>query len=126
MQILFFYQNLKDSSPKVNLVLSRLFCKQKTLEKELNQSIHQTAERLVETSNIATPNLKIFSVDNKTDLCCQLADYFSWSYQRMILKNQDIGFSYLRSSQRLYRLNVTAKYCEYLVQFFERMEQKNS
>lgn len=89
---------------KINLVLSKIFNKkeEKIIYKNLKNSL----------ANIA---LEIYWVDNQSDYACQLADYFSWTVNRFVVKKdkkQAIGFTFLEKSKRFEMADVTRIFCQ--------------
>ena len=107
---------------KINLVLSKIFNRKE--EKMIYKNLKE---------NLPKIDLEIYWVENKTDYACQLADYFSWTTNRFILKNdkkEAIGFSFLEKSERLKIMNTTEIFCQdYLlnqITFFDSLnEDKN-
>jgi Protein of unknown function (DUF3800) len=90
----------------INLVLSRIF----------SRKIESTLVREIKKFEILKDiKINIFFADNKTDLCCQVADYFTWSVNRKITKNQDIGYSYLESKGFLELADISEDYISFLV-----------
>jgi Protein of unknown function (DUF3800) len=87
---------------RINLVLSRLFSK-------------KTETEIVDVIKKITSNeVNLFFVDNKTDSCCQLADYFSWTVNRKITRNEDVGYSYLESLPSFKINDITKDYVDIL------------
>jgi len=87
-------RNYKNHSFQLNFVLSSIFTKKETIK--LTRVLEDTVNNFFENEELSI-SLNIYWVDNKTDYCCQLADYFTWTVNRKIVKNEDVGFSFLES-----------------------------
>lgn len=92
IELIDIFESLKKTHKncKINIVLSKIFSNKEELF--LSKSILNSAIEL------KIKHCNILFVDNKTDSCCQLADYFSWSCSRKIVKKEDIGYNYLSNN----------------------------
>ena len=89
---------------KINLVLSKIF------NKKEEKIIYKTLK-----NSLANIDLEIYWVDNQGDYACQLADYFSWTVNRFVVKKdkkQAIGFTFLEKSKRFEMADITRIFCQ--------------
>ena len=115
---IFAFIKAQDQKVKVNVVLSKIFSNKE--ESLLSRHIAKIATDFKIKCNV-------MFVDNNTDYCCQLADYFSWSCSRKIVKNEDIGYSYLVSKWNIkestinFTDEVSTSYDAFLKQFNKKI-----
>jgi|688.fasta_scaffold76384_1 hypothetical protein len=95
---------------KINLVLSSIFTQKQN--EILTKILIKSSQKLLSKYNLQN-KINIYWVDNKTDYGCQLADYFTWSVNRNLIRNEDMGFSFLKSRNKFNIENLTDHFLQY-------------
>ena len=98
-----FYLKQKPKFTEINFVLSSLFTKKESLI--LSKIFIKNMQKKLQKLGLNL-EIKIYWVENKTDYCCQLADYFSWSVNRKIVKKEDVGYWFLQDKAHFTTKNL--------------------
>ena len=116
------------SKINLNIVFSRLFSRKEESSMSEKFADSELSQEFFPKEYYPEVKIQCYFVENKTDYICQMADYFSWSMNRFICRNEKLGFDFIASLNQAFHPpihNLSEYFRQVTEESFENYIQDN-